>query len=451
MKKDTVSRKLKVILIILFIVLISLISFGGIFVQKAKNYENIIPEYLLGMDLSGARHITLTVSDETEDVIYDKDGNVVSEEGDDTTKKSEPVNSKDALTKENYEKSKEIVEERLDLIGVPEYTLRFDEENGKIGIDLVENSNTDMVIQYLYTKGEFTVEDEDGNVLLNNQNIEKAQVGYSTTTAGTSVYLSMHLNKEGAEKLKEMSTTYVKTTDEEGNDTTKNVVFKLDGMELISTYFEEEISSGVLQLSVGQASTDGETIQSYLMEASNLAVILNSGNMPLEYELSENRYVKSDITLNTFVIPSIIVLAIVAIGLIYLMIRYKKYGIISSVLFIGYVAILLLVLRFANVVLTLEGLIGIIIAMVLNYVFTILLLKSITTDEDIEINRKFNQAMIKAIIVIIPATIIAIVLCFAQWLPIYSFGMVMFWGIIIMLLYNYIFTKFLLVNITNNK
>ena len=451
MKKDTVSRKLKVILIILFIVLISLISFGGIFVPKAKNYENILPEYLLGMDLSGARHITLTVSDETEDVIYDKDGNVVSEEGDDTTKKSEPVNSKDALTKENYEKSKKIVEERLDLIGVPEYTLRFDEENGKIGIDLVENSNTDMVIQYLYTKGEFTVEDEDGNVLLNNQNIEKAQVGYSTTTAGTSVYLSMHLNKEGAEKLKEMSTTYVKTTDEEGNDTTKNVVFKLDGMELISTYFEEEISSGVLQLSVGQASTDGETIQSYLMEASNLAVILNSGNMPLEYELSENRYVKSDITLNTFVIPSIIVLAIVVIGLIYLMIRYKKYGIISSVLFIGYVAILLLVLRFANVVLTLEGLIGIIIAMVLNYVFTILLLKSITTDEDIEINRKFNQAMIKAIIVIIPATIIAIVLCFAQWLPIYSFGMVMFWGIIIMLLYNYIFTKFLLVNITKNK
>ena len=97
---------------------------------------------------------------------------------------------------------------------------------------------------------------------------------------------------------------------------------------------------------------------------------------------------------------------------------------------------LLLVLRFANVVLTLEGLIGIIIAMVINYVFTNLLLKSITTDEDIEINRKFNQAMIKAIIVIIPATIIAIVLCFAQWLPIYSFGMVMFWGIIIMLLYN---------------
>ena len=89
--------------------------------------------------------------------------------------------------------------------------------------------------------------------------------------------------------------------------------------------------------------------------------------------------------------------------------------------------------------------------MVLNYVFTILLLKSITTDEDIEINRKFNQAMIKAIIVIIPATIIAIVLSFAQWLPIYSFGMVMFWGIIIMLLYNYIFTKFLLVNITKNK
>lgn len=451
MKKDKINRNLKVILIILCIVLLSLISFGGIFVQKTKNYKNILPDYLLGMDLSGARHISLTVSDEKKDVIYDKNGKIVSEEGKDTTKKSEPVNAKENLTKENYENCKKIVEERLNLMGVPEYTLRFDEEKGTIGVDLVENSNTDMAIQYMYTKGKFTVEDEDGNVLLDNQNIEKAQIGYSTQSVGTSVYLSMHLNKEGAQKLQEISKTYVKTTDEKGKDTTKNVVFKLDGMELISTYFKEEITSGILQLSVGKATTDGETIQSYLMEASNLAVILNSGNMPLEYKLSENRFVKSDITLSTFVIPSIIVIAIVFIGLIYLVIKYKKYGIISSILFIGYVAILLLVLRFANVVLTLEGVVGILIAIVLNYVFTILLLKYLTSDDETEMNSKFNKAIVKAIIVIIPATIMAIVLCFAKWLPIYSFGMVTFWGIIIMVLYNFTVTKFLLINSENSK
>ena len=40
-----VEEKLKVTLIILVIILISLISFGGIYLQKMKFVENIIPDY----------------------------------------------------------------------------------------------------------------------------------------------------------------------------------------------------------------------------------------------------------------------------------------------------------------------------------------------------------------------------------------------------------------------
>ena len=107
------KKVLKVVLVILFIILISLISFGGIFVQNTKFVENIIPDYQWGMDLTGSRVIGLAVSESTNTVIYDKDGNVVSEEGEGTTKKEEPVNPEDTLTKENFQKAKELLEKRL--------------------------------------------------------------------------------------------------------------------------------------------------------------------------------------------------------------------------------------------------------------------------------------------------------------------------------------------------
>lgn len=74
-------KALKRTLIILLIILLALISFGGIYIQKTKFVENILPEYKLGPDFTGLRNIGLKVSDATKDIYYDLDGNVVDEEG----------------------------------------------------------------------------------------------------------------------------------------------------------------------------------------------------------------------------------------------------------------------------------------------------------------------------------------------------------------------------------
>ena len=44
-------KGLKRTLIILIIILLALISFGGIFIQKTKFVENILPEFKLGAEL----------------------------------------------------------------------------------------------------------------------------------------------------------------------------------------------------------------------------------------------------------------------------------------------------------------------------------------------------------------------------------------------------------------
>ncbi len=351
-----VEQKLKIAFIVLIIILISLVSFGGIFVQDTKFVKNIMPNYNLGMDLTGSRLVRLKVSDEVITTYYDKDGKETEEEGKDTTKKEEPVNPKESLTKENYLKSKEIINKRLENLNVSDYKIRLDEGTGDIYLELPENNNTDLNAQYSAIKGNFTVkDDETGEILLTNSNIKNSYCAYNTTTEGTSVYLIIEFNEEGTEILKNITNTYVKTVDDEGKEQTKEVTFAIDDNTLIDTYFDEEISSGSLQLTVGASITSSTDLAEHIQSATQTATLLKFGAHPITYSIEENHYVISNITLKSMLVPIIVLLVIVILALVFMIIRYRKNGFLAAISFVGFVATYLLILKFTAVVITLEG------------------------------------------------------------------------------------------------
>lgn len=444
-------KALKRTLIILLIILLALISFGGIYIQKTKFVENILPEYKLGPDFTGLRNIGLKVSDATKDIYYDLDGNVVDEEGKNTTKKVESVNKEENLTKDNYKKAKEIIEKRLEKIkqvqytsaGIVEnkaidyYTIKQNEETGKIELKLPENANTDMVLRYVATKGDFTIVDDQDNVLMDNSYIKEAYVGYSSTSSGVTVYLTIQFDKQGTEKLKEISNTFIKTTDEEGNDTTKKIKVKIDDSEMLNTYFTEEISNGMIQLSFGTAT--GNSLATYAQEAKNLETLLNAGNLPIVYEADENHYVLSDINKDMLFIPTIVIMSLLVIGIIILIVKYKVKGLLGAISIIGYIATFLIIVRLTNVVITLEGVAGIITSIILEYISIMYALNKMKENTDFTCNQCFT----KFLPILVPIAISTVILCFVKWLPIYSFGMTMFWGIILVIVYNHVVTKLL--------
>lgn len=450
------DRRLKIILATLIIILVSIISFVGLFVQDTKFMKNILPEYKLGMDLAGYRAISINVSDEKETIYYDKDGNKVDTEAEDGSKEEVPVNSEDILTTENYKKTKNVIENRLKSLNISEYLIRLNESDGSITVQIPEDDMTDTAIQFLYTKGVFTIEDEDGNVLLDNSNLESVQVGYSnsssTTATGTTVYLNFNFKDDSIEKLKEISNTYVESEDEEGNDTSKKVSINIDDSPLIETSFSEELANGVLSLTMG-TSTDNETLNSYLQQASNIAILLNDGTIPIEYTVDQNRYIKSDLSMNNLLIPAIVVGAVILVALLFLIIKYKKLGLLSAISYIGYIALFMILIRYANVVLTIEGIFGIGIAIVINYIVLLYILNNLRKTEKniVEYKKEYNNSILSVILVLVPSIIIGIVLCFSTWLPAYSFGMVIFWGTLIIGIYNAAVTRFLLLNSINNK
>ena len=427
---------------IVIILLLSLISFVGIYVKDKNTMKNVIPEYKLGTDLYGARNILIKVDDSTTTKKYDSNGNLVKdssagdENNENITEVEEKVNPDELRTADNYEAVKNIIEARLKYMKVEDYLLRFDESTGDISLEVSENS-TDYIAQYTITKGEFKIVDNDtSEVLLTNSDLKEAKVQYSTSTSGTTVYLAIEFNQDAVEKLRDISKTYVSSTDTDGNTTTKKIKMTLDDRTIITTYFQEEISTGIIQLSMGTSTSTSE-IQTNIQSASNMAVLLNTDPMPLTYTMETNRFVYSDITTETLRAVIIGLSIIVLVMAICMMIKFKKNGLMGAIANIGFTAVLLLAVRYGNVEISLAGIFAIAVAVVIEYIITMLILNEYSKECEKEILIKnVKHLMGEIAICLIPVVVTAVTFALFNWEEIASIGMILFWAIIIMIIYN---------------
>ena len=209
---------------------------------------------------------------------------------------------------------------------------------------------------------------------------------------------------------------------------------KIDNEEIMSTNFEEPVRTGKLQLSIGSASTDTDTLQGYIDQATNMATVLDTGNIPIKYDLYDQQYVLTDIA-HEVEIGIYTVLGTIIIALMVLVIRYKKLGILSAIAYIGFISLFILMIRYTNVILSIEGLVGMVVIFLLNYMLINRLLGK--DSKKTEIYKEF-------FLTIFPIIILVITLCFVNWEPMSSFGMVMFWGIALIAIYNVLVTNNLL-------
>lgn len=469
------ERKLKLITEILAIIVICLISFVGIYTKNANRMENQVKDYDLSKDLKGYRELVFKVSDATE--VLDSNGKVVGntdEYGDSSIetnsyKKSEnKINANEDLTKENYEKAKSIIEKRLKSLNVEDYNLSLDEENGNIYLQIPENSDTDHTVSNILQVAKFEIKDQDdtSNVLVTNDDLKKISAVYNTTSSGTTVYLQIEFNKNGKNILKQISTgdyatdenltnttnttgntsedentnSNENTSSEEETKTQKKIILSIDNNDMITTSFDDPIEDGIMDLSMNQATTDQDSISDTLQSASTIAAVVNSGKMPLTYKVAENNYVNTDITSNMLKKAMYVVIAIVIVALVVLIIKYKSVGLLASISYIGFVGLELLLIRYTNVTISLESIVAGIILLAVNYLITYRLIKVHETDS--ELKKKVYSNEFKSIIIkSIPIFIIAIIFVFMKWTKIATFGMFMFWGLLLSIIYNYIVTK----------
>ena len=415
------NKKLKIALLVLIIFLISVISFGGIYVENKGKMENVVPEYKLARDLKGYRRVELIAANE------------------DST--SSDVENTEEANKENkidYSLTKKVIEKRLENMNVYDYIIRHNSEDGKVVLELPENEDTDRVVTNLYQQGKFEVLDNDTQeVLMTNDDIEKVESGYATTNSGlTVIIVNIEFNNAGKEKLKDISTKYTtveeKITDENGQEKTeeveKKISLQLDGSTLITRSFDEKITNGIIQLQfTNSGNSTVEELQEQYIQANSLSAVMNSGKLPTSYTVNQNKYIYSDISTDVVKIVPIVMLAVAIIATIALAIKYKVKGLLGGISLIGFVATYLVAIRYTNVEVSIGGFAIMAFAELVNILFIYnMLKKEIVMD-----------AIKEFALILVPALIISVVFTLSNL----TVGAMLFWAVVITLLYNLVITK----------
>ena len=164
--------------------------------------------------------------------------------------------------------------------------------------------------------------------------------------------------------------------------------------------------------------------------------------------MEKNQYILPKLTTQDLIKVEIAIAIIAVVGIIILIVKHKLNGLLAGIAYVGLSAVYMLVVRYTNVTISIESIAGIIIVLILNYIFTTMFLNKIE-----ELNKENTENVMKKAtgetykkfyLRIIPICIMAITFSFVKWVPISSFGMITFWGIVIIAIYNAIITRYLL-------
>lgn len=368
------------------------------------------------------------------------------------------ANPDEEITINNFEKAKKIIQDRIEKLengSLNEYNIRQDTVTGEIILEVPDNGNLSSIEALVLTPGKITVTDyQNGLILIDSSHVKKASLLGTTTDDGYQAYLQLEFDKEGKEALKEISNIYVSSKKEEVENVentvnTENTVdaeetedteetaneeetisyisISLDNSTLISTYFGQEIENGILQIPYGQAHSEYSDYYEFASQASYVVSAINSGSLPLVYKLSSDNFINTSITNNTLLYVAIIFSSCVLLVSIVMLIIYRS----KAIRFIGlgliYIALLSLVCRLTNVVITINSLIAFLGVIIINYWFYFQLLNSQKNNGNIE----YGKTMKKLYLTIVPVIIIAIIFTFMSNIVVSSIGMLLFWGLLL--------------------
>ena len=296
-----------------------------------------------------------------------------------------------AITSESMEKSRSIIESRVNKLGATEATVAIQGENqilvqipgvsdpstalatigrtGKLEFARLDSFTDESVVERInngdYGTGYSQVQDAFGNVFLVESNTNQLTVEAGTYTplitgsnisrvsigraSETSTYYSVDLQLDSAG-----ATAFAEATKQLAPSHEKIVII-LDGVVQSAPAVESEIPSG-------QVSITGKYT---LEQAKSLQTVLESGSLPISFSYSQSQIVGP--TLGQGALASGVLVALIGLGLVmlYLLFFYKGLGLLTAaamavfaVIYLGLLAFLSMLGQFS---LSLAGVAGIVL------------------------------------------------------------------------------------------
>ena len=350
------------------LVWIAVIAFLGYtcYFGWGETKDGAVSSIKLGLDLAGGVSIT-----------YEAEGdNVTKQEMNDATY----ILQKRA---ENYSPDAEVYQEGSDRInieipGVSDankvlkemgkpgelYFIRQYDSNGNVNynLSLIENADGTYSYGYALTKSIEEIE-ADGSVILTGADVKNAQAGSQTnSTKGRDYVVELNLYEAGATKFAEAT----------------RVAYA--GGQTIAIFYDNAIISAP---TVSAVITDGNAIINNMTSyevAENLASTIRIGALPIKLNEIRSNVVGAKLgqdAIRTSLIAGAIGLALI---ILFLIVVYRIPGLAASIALIVYTMMVLVILNVSQLTLTLPGIAGIILSIVMAVDANVIIFARITEE-----------------------------------------------------------------------
>ncbi len=357
---------------------------------------------LLGLDLRGGVHLVL---------------------------QAEQDNKGAPITKDDIDKAKAIIENRVNALGVSEPLVQADYNKKRVVIDLAGVTDPDKAVDILKTTAKLTFRDPQGNVVIEGADLKDAKGGQDPANASAYV-VNLSFSSEGSKKFADITT-------------------KLVGQRL-GVYLDDKLLTNPtvnLPILNGQAEITGYAT---LDEAANHAVLMRSGSLPVSMSIAEKRQVGASLgvdSLNRSIQGGLYGLIFI---FLFMLVFYRLPGVVADFSLIVYGLIVLWVFWMFRVVLTLPGIAGFILSIGMAVDFNIIIYERVK--EEIRAGKSlragvesgFSRAFITVIDAHVTTLIAALTLYIFGTGSIRGFALTLGIGILVSLFTAITFTRFVL-------
>ncbi|MDR1961113.1 MAG: protein translocase subunit SecD, partial [Gracilibacteraceae bacterium] len=245
------------------------------------------------------------------------------------------------VTDENLNDSRAVIERRINELGVSEPHLEIDYNRDRLIVEIAGVDNPDDAVQVLRTVAKLTFRNAAGEVLLDGSHLIRADGREDRENPGQSL-IEFSLDSEGAEIF-------------------ANITREMVGQNLGVYLDEDRVTNPVVQVPI----TGGSGVitgYSTLEEATQDAMLLRSGALPVSFDIVERRQVGA--LLGSDSLTRSLQACAVAVGLIFIfvLLLYRLPGLVAAFSIVVFSVIVLWLLKLVGAVLTLPGIAGFVLS-----------------------------------------------------------------------------------------
>jgi len=325
----------------------------------------------LGLDLRGGVHLVLQAE-------QDKNGT--------------------PITKDDIDKAKAIIANRVNALGVSEPIVQTDYDKKRIIIDLAGVNDPDKAVETLKTTAKLTFRDPQGNVMLQGDDLKDAKGGQAQAQGQYVVNLTF--SAEGGKKFADLTT-------------------KLVGQRL-GVYLDDKLLTNPsvnVPILDGQAEITGYTT---LDAAANDAVLMRSGSLPVSMSIAEKRQVGASLGVDSLHKSIQAGLYGLIFIFMFMLVFYHLPGAVADFSLIVYGLIVMWVFWMFRVVLTLPGFAGFILSIGMAVDFNIIIYERVK--EEVRAGKSLRAGVESGFSRAFVTVIDAHVTTFIAAMTLYAFG-----------------------------